>query len=485
LKETTMKMEMSMSLSGFVVTLILACQSGAAPDSPTPGSVALSLQHATLISPGKTPIPNATVTVDQGRIVCVGTATSCPHPSGSKIVDLSGTYLGPGLIDAHVHYSQTGWVDGRPDAVDLRAQYPYDSVIRALEAHPERFHRADLCSGVTSVFDVGGYPWTYQLARDTRNAGDAPRVVAAGPLLATIKVDSQMMGQFDFMQDDSTVRAAVRAHRAAGAEAIKVWYIDVPDSLHAWAKAMLFATADEARKAGLPLIVHATELSNAKEAVLAGAKVLVHNVDAGTIDAEFLQLVKRTRTIVIPTLTVLEGYPDVAMGRSAGLRYPLECVDPATRRKLETVLPDSLTRGGRQFWKGPAGRSLTTTSMDNLGRLYRAGVPIAMGTDAGNPGTAHGPSVYREMELMQRAGMPAAAVFASATIVAARAMGLEGDVGSVERGKRADLAVFDADPTRDITNARRVRFVIRNGVLYSREELLPQPTDSARSPGWL
>jgi imidazolonepropionase-like amidohydrolase len=171
---------------------------------------------------------------------------------------------------------------------------------------------------------------------------------------------------------------------------------------------------------------------------------------------------------------VLEGYADVAMGRSPGLRYPLDCVDPATRRKLETVLPDSLTRAGRDFWNGPVARSLMTTSIDNLGRMYRAGVPIAMGTDAGNPGTAHGPSVYREMELMQQAGMSAAAVFASATIVAARAMGLEEEVGSVERGKRADLAVFDADPTRDITNARRVRFVVRNGVVYSREELLPK-----------
>jgi imidazolonepropionase-like amidohydrolase len=293
-------------------------------------------------------------------------------------------------------------------------------------------------------------------------------------LLATIKVDSQMMGQFDFMQDEPTVRAGVRAHHAAGAEAIKVWYIDVPDSLHPWAKAMLFAAADEARKAGLPLIVHATELPNAKEAVQAGAKVLVHNVDTGTIDTEFLQAVKRAGTIVIPTLTVLEGYMDVAMGRSPELRYPLDCVDPATRRKLETVLPDSLTRRGREFWNSPGGRSLMTTSMDNLGRLYRAGVPIAMGTDAGNPGTAHGPSVYREMELMQQAGMPAAAVFASATIVAARAMGLEGDVGSVEKGKRADLAVFEADPTHDIANARRVRFVVRNGVLHSREELLPK-----------
>jgi len=121
---------------GFLVGLILACHSGAPPDSAPPGSVALSLQHATLISPGENPIPNASVTVDQGRILCAGTATACPRPSGSRVVDLSGTWLGPGLIDAHVHYSQTGWVDGRPDAVDLRTQYPYDSVSRALGYGP-------------------------------------------------------------------------------------------------------------------------------------------------------------------------------------------------------------------------------------------------------------------------------------------------------------------------------------------------------------
>jgi imidazolonepropionase-like amidohydrolase len=453
----------------------LACHSGSGPNpQPARSSPALSLQHATLINPGERTIPNANITVDHGRIVCAGTATACPRPSGAKPIDLSGSYIGPGLIDAHVHYSQTGWVDGRPDAVDLREQYPYDSVVQSLEAHPEHFHRADLCSGVTSVFDVGGYPWTYQLARRTREASDAPRVVATGPLLATIKVDSQMMGQFDFMQDESTVRASVRAHRTAGAEAIKVWYINVPDSLHPWAKAMLMAAADETRKAGLRLVVHATELPNAKDAVEAGAKVLVHDVSTGTVDNLFLEAVKRNGTIVIPTLTVLEGYTDVAMGRSPELRYPLDCVDPVTRHKLETVLPDSLRTRGQAFWNGPGGRSLMATSMDNLARMYRAGVPIAMGTDAGNPGTAHGPSVYREMELMQQAGMPAAAVFASATIVAARAMALDGEVGSVTPGKRADLVVFDADPTQDIRNARQIRLVVHGGVVYDRKELLPK-----------
>jgi imidazolonepropionase-like amidohydrolase len=467
--------------ASLVLSVVVAagCQqsgtSGPTKTAPATASV-LSLQHATLINPETRPFPNASVTVSGDRITCAGSATLCPRPPGATVVDLSGAYLGPGLIDAHVHYSQTGWVDGRPDAIDLRAQYPYDSVVRSLETHPERFHRADLCSGVTSAFDVGGFPWTYELARRTRLATDAPQVVAVGPLLSTITVDSQMMGQFSFMSDDSVVRAAIRQHRDAGAAAIKVWYIDVPDSLHRWAKAMLLAAGDEVRKLGLRLVVHATELPNAKDALEAGTDVLVHNVDEGVVDEDFLRAAKRNGTIVIPTLTVFEGYADVTLGRSPGLRYPLDCVDPATRQKLERVLSDSVRAPGMKFWSGPGakGNQLLSTSFDNLRRLYHAGIPIAMGTDAGNPGTAHGPSVYREMELMQQAGMPAAAVLSSATIVAAKAIGLEGEVGSITPGKRADLVIFEADPTRDIHNARQVRYVVRNGVLHSHRDLLPR-----------
>jgi imidazolonepropionase-like amidohydrolase len=452
------------SVAGFLQTVAMAASAQSA--------ASLTLQHATLINPNTHPIPDANVVIRDGRIVCVGTATACPRPAGSKAVDLGGTYVGPGLIDAHVHYGQTGWVDGRPDAIDLRAQYPYDSVARSLELYPERFHKADLCSGVTTVFDVGGFTWTYDLARRTRSATDAPRVVAVGPLLATITVDSQMMGQFVFMSDEETVRRSVRQHKAGGAEAIKVWYIQVPDSLHAHAKAMLMAAGDETRKVGLRLIVHATELPSAMDALEAGANVLVHDVEEGNVDAPFIKAAKRNGTVVIPTLTVLEGYADVFAGRSPGLRYPLDCVDPVTRKKLETVLPDSLRKQGNAFWESPKAKGLMTTSMENVRRMHQAGIPIAMGTDAGNPGTAHGPSVYREMELMQQAGMPARAVFASATIVAARAMALDREVGSIAAGKRADLVVFEADPTVDIHNARRIRSVMRNGVLYPRQELL-------------
>jgi len=436
----------------------------------------MALVGATLVNPGAPPLPDTVVVVAEQRIACAGTRVVCRVPGGAQVIDVRGAYIIPGLIDAHVHYSQTGWVDGRPDAFDVRAELRYDSTMVALRREPGRFHRAWLCSGVTSVFDVGGYPWTFDLARVTRSATDAPRVVAAGPLLSTIDhwVNLPAEQQFVFMRTDSLVRAAVRAQVAAGAEAVKVWYVDLPDSVRARKRPLLDLAGAEAARTRLPLIVHATERHTAKEALAAGAKVLVHSIESDTVDAELIELARRHGTILIPTLTVLEGYADVYLGRSPSGRYPLDCVDRATRAKLERVLPEPGRRRAIAYFQGGALERQRATMEENLRRLKAAGVPIAMGTDAGNPGTAHGPSVYREMAALHHAGLSIAEVLTASTITAARAAGIASDVGSIEAGKRADLVVLDGDPLADLANVRRVRLVVRNGALHRRADLTPR-----------
>ena len=92
------------------------------------------------------------------------------------MVDVAGSWVTPGIVDSHVHYSQTGWADGRPDFIDLREQYPYAEVIAERRRQPETYHRAFLCSGVTAVFDVGGYPWTWELGAAAESDSEAPHV---------------------------------------------------------------------------------------------------------------------------------------------------------------------------------------------------------------------------------------------------------------------------------------------------------------------
>ncbi|MBI4513917.1 MAG: amidohydrolase family protein [Gemmatimonadetes bacterium] len=461
-----------------IVLLSMAALGSRLPLWPSDQSRVLAFVGATLVDgTGAVPVPDAVVIVRDGLISCAGPRARCAIPRGEKIVDVRGRWIVPGLIDAHVHFSQTGWVDGRPDAVDLRDRFPYARVVASLEAGPGRFFRTYLCSGVTAVFDVGGYPWTWGLRRRAEQDEVAPRIAAAGPLLSTIDfwLNLPAERQFITMADDSTVRSAVRVHAAFRSDAVKVWYIfppQPPDTPRI--QALLRAASEEARARGLPLIVHATRLWEAKDAIRAGARVLVHSVFDDPVDDEFLRLAKENDVIYTPTITVIEGYRDVYLGTLDGSRYPLDCVDSRTRLFAR---PDAVPRDRISERTVERARTFfpqrVATAMANARRAHEAGVTIAVGTDAGNPGTFHGPSIYREMELLQEAGLAPMDVLVAATRNAARAMGRGGEIGTIESGKRADFVILDADPIADIRNVRRVHSVVRGGVVHSRGSLLP------------
>src|SRR5213596_2322722 len=395
---------------------------------PTPGAAPppTAFICATLVDgTGAAPVRNAVVVMRDGRVACAGPRAACPVPPDADTVNALGKWIIPGLVDTHVHFSQTGWVDGRPDAMDLRDQYPYDQVEADLHARPERFFRSYLCSGVTSVFDVGGYPWTLELQQRTARSTTAPRVRAAGSLLSTIDfwLNLPDQRQFIYMADEATVRQAVRAHKTWGAAAIKVWYImppQPPDT--ARVSALVHAAGDEARKVGLPLIVHATGLWEAKDALRAGARILVHSVWSGPVDEEFLTLARRQGTIYVPTLTVPDGYRQVAARRFDSELQPLACVDPATR--VKALATDTVARAQRLSAAVVTERATRTArnlaqALANLKRVHDAGIPVAFGTDAGNPLTLHGASVFMELEAMQAAGLKPVDVLRAATRTAA------------------------------------------------------------------
>lgn len=442
---------------------------GSPGDGPVP---AFALTHATVIDgTGAPPRRDATVVMRGGRIECVG---ACPIPPDAEVIDARGRWIIPGLVDGHVHYSQTGWADGRPDALDVRARLPYDSIVAVLEANPQRFFRSYLCAGVTATFDVGGYPWTWRLRQRAEASRAAPHVAAAGPLLSTIDhwVNVPAARQFVFMGSDSATRAGARMMVHNGSDAIKVWYLAGPPSADTVQfKARLRIAAEEARRGGIPLIVHATDLWQAKDAMRAGARLLVHSVDDTAIDDEFVALAKQAGTIYMPTLTVTGGYVQMYAGRHDPTGVPMECVDPDTRHKA--ALTDSLPRRLPEAQLSLVRQRIAAQRqvMDaNLRRARDAGIPIAMGTDAGNPLTLHGASVFNEMDAMANAGMTPMEVLVSSTRIAARAMGRT-DIGTLEPGKLADLVVLDADPLASVANLRRVRLVARGGEVWTREEL--------------
>jgi len=435
------------------------------------------LRGATLIDgTGAPPVRDAVIVLRDGRIECAGPRAMCPVPAGIDTVDARGLWITPGLVDAHVHYSQTGWADGRPDALDLRARFPYEQTERELRMHPERFHRAYLGSGVTAVFDVGGYPWTLDLQESSKDDLFAPHYQAAGPLLSTLDhwLNLPAERQFIYMANDSVTRAGVRFLKSRGASAVKVWFIpNAPRPFDEMEKLVAVA-GDEARKVGLPLIVHATGLREAKAALRAGASLLVHSVWDTTVDDQFIQLAKTNHTIYCPTITVIDGY--TRMYESARSGNPPEmddscgCLDSLTRAHVASTPVVAKELYGAKVPSRPARPERRRFMDQNLLIVQRAGIPIAMGTDAGNPLTLHGVSVHAEMEAMQQAGMKPMDVIVASTRGGAMAMGRLANFGTIEKGKAADLLVLDADPLADVRNTRRIRFVVRGGVVRKPEE---------------
>ena len=438
-----------------------------------------ALVGATLLDgTGAPPVPDAVVIVRGGKIDCAGSRKACPIPEGIAVDDVRGMWITPGVIDAHVHFSQTGWADGRPDALDVRKIHPYEQVEADLRSHPERFFRTDLCSGVTGVFDVGGYAWTLSLPKLAEDDPRAPHVSAAGPLLSTLDhwLNLPAERQFMLLKDAESAKSEVSYLASRGAQAVKVWYIVNKDLPVEASEPAVRVAGEEAARVHLPLIVHATGLAEAKAALRSGAKMLVHSVDDAPVDSEFLELAKKNATIYCPTLTVVSGYLRMYEAadakRAPEIDDPNRCVDPATRARVgETAgLPSGVDAARMGRMRDRVAR-MGTFMGENLMAVKKAGIPIAMGTDAGNPLTLHGVSVYAEMEAMQKAGMTPMEVLVASTRGGSLAMRREKEIGTIEKGKVADLLVVAADPAKDIANLRKLKSVVRGGMLRSVEEL--------------
>ena len=427
---------------------------------------------------GRAPIRDGVVLVRDGKIEAVGTRRQVRVPAGVDTIDARGKWVLPGLIDTHVHFSQTGWVDGRPDALDLRAKYPYEQVERRLREHPEVFQRAWLACGVTSVFDVGGYAWTVAMAHAAEVNPDAPHISAAGPLLSTYDfwLNLPAERQFMYLNDSTSAVEGVRYLKSIGADAVKVWFIVRPGSdLDAMERSVRVAGA-EAKREGLPLIVHATGLAEAKAALRAGARLLVHSVMDVPVDGEFLRLAKEARAYYCPTLTVSDGYGKIPLaartGAAPAIDDPLGAVDSLTRARIASTPEEARRVLGPSPPLRDTALTLVHKVMDaNLLTVKRVGIPIATGTDAGNPLTLHGPAIFAEMEAMRHAGLSATDVLLASTRDAARAMGRGDDLGTLEKGRIADLIVVPGDPTRDLTVLRRMQIVMRSGVARTTDEL--------------
>lgn len=446
----------------------------------------LVLRGATLVNPGRPPVAQAVVVLQHGRVLEAGPAAAVKLPPGADLLDATGKWIIPGLVDAHVHFFQSGGLYTRPDAFDLRAVRSYETEQAEVRRRlPDALARYLRC-GITTVYDMGGPDWNFELRAAAARSDRAPRVWLSGPLITAGPVtnrEGKPVVHFLTTGPDPSVRPAnteaearaeVRRQAGLGTDFIKIWV---------WRGAATpvgRAIIDEAHGRGLKVAVHATELAGARSAVEAGIDILVHSVEDQELPDDLLALMKRRGVTLIPTLSVYRGYAQMRSRRFHWDPWEYELADPYIMGTffdpMHLDLP--LTEAQRSLIQEARPWSPNPVTLRNLRKLVDAGVNVAAGTDAGNPGTFHGPALYTEFSTMRQAGLSPAEILASATLAAARALGQEREAGSIDAGKRADLVLLDADPLADILNVRHVHRVVKAGQVHDPAALLaPSPED--------
>ena len=385
------------------------------------------------------PLENGVLVITDGRIQTVGPRSDVTLPQDAEVVDVSGKYIMPGLINAHGHVGATIGLNGN-------GGYTRNNLLRQLSLYARY--------GVTAVNSLGGdFGPGFRLRNEQLNNDlTRARIYVAG---------SVVVGD-----SEQAIRNEVNRNADAGANFIKVRIDDNLGSTQKMSRPFFEALVDQAHKRRLPVAVHLYYLDDAKFMLRANADIIAHSVRDLPVDSEFIDMMTTSDTCYIPTLTrevstyVYESVPDFFEDP-----YFLKEVEPAILDELLSPERMSQVAGSRsaQIYKAQL-----PTAMDNVRSLHGAGVRVAMGTDTGPPARFQGYFEHMEMHMMVDAGMSAHDAIRASTGVAADCIGM-GDIGTLEPGKWGDFSILTEDPTVDIRNSQTIESVFIAGNLVADE----------------
>lgn len=381
--------------------------------TPTAAKGKYLLHGATLIDgTDRAPIADSVIVVNDDRIVWTGPASSSGAIDGLPIVDVRGKFIIPGLWDMHAHASQIDWAP------------------------------VYLAGGVTTIRDLGGEEGFLVAIRDEIASGRAlgPRYLLAGLIDGP---GPRAFGAVSVSTPEEAV-AAVDRYKKEGFNEIKIYIVTPP--------ALVPVIVNEAHKLGMTVTGHVPMGMTAQQVVEVGFDGIAHMQLRGTPGSDaanqLIEFFKAHHTVMDPTMSWNE-----LSGRPA--TRPLNDMLPGA-----DGLPLPLARMFRSMSPGNGGNQ--TPSLQLLKQARDAGLLVVPGTDKGVPGL----SLQRELELYVQGGMTPLEAIQAGSIVSARSMKLDKEVGTVEVGKRADMVILDADPLADIRNIRSASRVVTAGKLY-------------------
>lgn len=357
----------------------------------------------------------ANVIVRDGRIAEVGPKARAPR--GARVIDAKGKALLPGFFDVHTHWTP----NGSPAVTPLIAT-------------------AYVSAGVTTVNDFHQSPESWEPRRRWISTLASPHVNMTARISTPggHGADWADVNTTKWVNTPEAARAAVRELLPYKPDFIKAfadgWRYGVAPDNTSMDEGALAALVDEAHKHGLRVGTHTVTVTRGAVAGRAKVDIIAHSLQDRPVDAETIAAIKAGGVSYAPTLAVYEPV-------KPGQKPPADLETPRYRQSV------------RKF----------AFALQNVKTLHDAGVPVVLGTDAGMPGTPHGVSTHREMELLVKAGLTPAEALIAGTANSARAMGLIDDRGTIEAGKRADLVLVDGTPWVDISDVRKTARVFIDG----------------------
>lgn len=384
----------------FLIVLLSSCNSS--PKSQSPEYTAFT--NFTLIDgSGETPIADAVMVIRNGRIVEVGTRKTTTIPGNTNIIDLQEKYIIPGLINSHGHVG----IDHALDNLKLYARY-----------------------GITTVVSLGGE------RRVADTTATHARLYIAGDVITSLEM--------------------VDKNATMGVDWMKIRVDDNLGTSEKMSEDQYKAIIQRSHELGYKLASHMYYLDDAKKLLTAGSDLMAHSVRDLPVDEEFISLIKERKVCYCPTLTrelstfVYESTPEFFTDPFFTNEYPDSVVaalkDPANQEKI------------RNSTSAQTYKKQLPIAMANLKTLVDNNVPVAFGTDSGIPTRFIGYFEHLEMEMMAEAGLSPQQIIRAATSSSASCMGLK-DIGSLQKGYKADFVILAENPLVDIKNTRKIESV--------------------------